>query len=659
MNTLYQFDQYTLDMRKRALFRRGSPVPLTPKAFDLLLYFAQNPDRVITKDELLKAVWADSFVEEGNLTQTVFLLRKALGQKSEGSGLIVTIPRKGYQFTGEISIVSQVSQSSIGSRAGDLAGTAVSSVHIAPEKASGEKSGDVGTSLSSELATPLPTPSAAKSRRSVGALLGTAAIILVAIGYLSWERFRTSPPAPSNRIMLAVLPLQNLTGDPEQEYFADGLTEELIAQLSQLHPEQLGVIARTSVMGYKHSDKRLDQIGRELSVQYVLESSFRRSADRLRLTIQLVRVKDDAHLWAENYDRQMSDILAVQDDVASAVAREIQLHLTLQQQAELTQHRTIDPAAHESYLKGRYFWNKRTEVGFRKAVEYFQLAIAKDPAHAQAYAGLADSYLLLSGYGFEPQAEALPKAKAAATKAIAIDNRLAEAHTTLAMISLQHEWDWPESEKHFKRALDLNPNYSVAHEMYGDGYLWSVGKTEEAIAELRKAHELDPLSLIIVTDLAKHLSFAGHYSEGMEQFRKVLEAEPDFIQAHYYLSRTYVLQGSYADAIAETEKIKPPDVMPFAVGQRGYVYALQGKRHEALEVVKQLQQAATTRHIDPQYIADIYIALGDKDLAFTWLNKAYEDHSPIIIMLNTDPKYNPIRSDPRFADLVRRVRIPR
>src|SRR5262249_22808385 len=426
------------------------------------------------------------------------------------------------------------------------------------------------------------------------------------------------------------------TGDTEQESFADGLTEELIAHLGRLQPEHLGVIARTSVMSYKHNDKRLEQIGRELSAQYVLEGSFRRSADRLRLTVQLVRVSDQTHLWAENYDRGTHDILEVQDDVARSVAREIQLRLTLQEQAELGMHRATDPLAHESYLKGRYFWNKRTEQGFRKAIEYFQSAIARDPAHAEAYAGLADSYLLLSGYGFEPQRDALPKAKAAATRAIEIDGMLAEAHTTLGLIALQHDWNWSESEMHFKYALELNPNYSVAHEMYGDGYLWSVGKTQEAMTELQRAHELDPLSLIISTDLAKHLCFAGKYDDGMEMLMKVLEADADFVQAHYYLSRAYALRKSYAAAIAETNKIKEPDVIPFGIGQRGYVYALQGKRREALEIIEQLQQAAKTRNVDPHYIADIYIGLGDKDQAFAWLEKAYAEHSPGIIMLKVD-----------------------
>jgi TolB-like protein/DNA-binding winged helix-turn-helix (wHTH) protein len=655
MTYLYHFGPFTLDPRRRTLSREGLVIPVTPKAFDLLLFFAHNPNRVIPKDELLKAVWAESFVEEGNLTQNVFLLRKALGQKFEDSGLIATIPRKGYQFTAEVTTLNQAARAGE-APAGEFAGIAMSPSHVAIKREIEQESGQVGASSSSELKGPLPAGSTAQWRWWRAALYAGAIIVVVA-SYFSWQRFRTAPAAPK-RIMLAVLPFQNLTGDPEQEYFADGLTEELIAQLGRLHPEQLGVIARTSVMGYKHSGKHLDQIGRELSVQYVLECSFRRTADHLRLTVQLVRVKDQSHVWAENYDRRAQDILAVQDDVASAVAREIQLHLTVQQETDLTQHRLVDPAAYESYLKGRYFWNKRTILGFRKAIEHFQLAIAKDPSYAQAYAGLADSYLLLSGYGLEPQEQALPKAKAAATKAIAIDDRLAEAYTTLGLIALQHDWDWPESERNLKRALELNPNYSVAHDYYGDGYLRSVGKTAEAIAELRKAHELDPLSLIIATDLAKHLCFADRYAEGMEQFRRVLEVDPDFVQAHYYLSRAYALKGRYVEAIAETGNIMPPDAMPFGIGQRGYIYALQGKRREALEIAEQLQQASLNRHIDPHYVADIYIALGDKDLAFAWLDEAYADHSPDIIMLKVDPKYDPARSDRRFADLMRRVRIP-
>ena len=458
--------------------------------------------------------------------------------------------------------------------------------------------------------------------------------------------------------MLAVMPFQNLTGDPEQEYFADGLTEELITKLGRLNPARLGVIARTSVMGYKHSNKRLDQIGRELGVQYALEGSVRRTGDRVRITAQLISVADQSHLWADDYDRKLQDVLTVQDDVALAVADQTQLRLDPAQQTDLARGRTVNPEAYEAYLKGRFFWNKRTEAGFRKSIEYFETAIAKDPTFAQAYAGLADSYLLLGGYGFEAQKVAMPRAKAAALKALAIDDRLADAYTSLALIGEQYEWNWKESEKDYKRAIELNPSYSVAHHWYGDGYLAAVGRMDEAIAELRQAQELDPLSLAIGTDLAKRLCFAGKYDEGMERFRKILEVDPDFVQAHYQLSQAYELQGRYAEAIAEVEKIKSPDAVRFVIGQLGHIYALQGRKREALQVVDELQRSSTKTYIDPRYIADIYVILGEKDLALVWLEKGYQQHSPAMCGLKTAPVYSEIRSDPRFIDLMRRVGLP-
>ncbi len=457
--------------------------------------------------------------------------------------------------------------------------------------------------------------------------------------------------------MLAVLPFQNLTGDPDQEYFADGFTEEMITKLGELHPEQLGVIARTSVMGYKHSNERLDQIGRELSVQYVLEGSFRRATDRLRVTAQLIRVKDQSHLWAEDYDRQPQDILSAQDEVALAVAQEIQLRLTPQQSMRLTA-RVVSPEAHENYLKGRFFWNKRTEDGFRRSIEFFQAAFAKDPNYAEAYAGLADAYLLLGGYGLEPQKDTLPKAKQAALRAVQIDDTLAEPYASLGLI-YENEWNWAEVEKSYKRAIELNPNYSVAHHWYGAGYLAAIpSKREEMISELRKAHELDPLSPMISTDLAAYLCFSRRFDEGMKMFQEVLKLNPDFDQAHNYLSVAYELQEMYAESIAEVEKMKSPDAAPYINGEIGYIYALQGKRREALDMVNKLQELSRRTYVDPKYIADIYVGLGEKDIAIIWLEKAYEQHSPVIAGLRVNWRYDSIRSDPRFADLIRRAGLP-
>jgi len=628
---LYEFGPFRIDPVERLLFRGEEPIPLPPKAFETLLILVDRSERVVLKDDLMKRLWPDTFVEEANLSQNIFVLRKALGDSAQDARYIATVPGRGYRFAQKVKQVAE-----------------------------GETALVVESRLRSQVvieeSSPNPVSALAGGDRRVRALalvLGMA--VLLVAGLLTWRAFRPPAQATPGRIMLAVLPFQNLTGDPEQEYFADGLTEELITRLGRLHPAQLGVIARTSVMGYKHSDKRLDQIGRELGVQYVLEGSVRRAQDRVRITAQLISVADQSHLWADDYDRKLQDVLTVQDDVAIAVADQTQLKLDPAQQTDLARGRTVNPEAYEAYLRGRFFWNKRTEAGFRKSVEYFETAIAKDPTFAQAYAGLADSYLLLGGYGFEAQEVAMPKAKAAALKALTIDDRLADAYTSLAMIAMQYDWNWKESEKDYKRAIELNPSYSVAHHWYGDGYLAAVGRMDESIAELRQAQELDPLSLIIGTDLAKRLCFAGQYDEGMERFRKILEIDPDFVVAHYQLSQAYELQGRYPEAIAEVEKIRSPEAVRFVTGQLGHIYAHQGRKREALQVVDELQRSSKQTYIDSGYVADIYLILGEKDLALVWLEKGYQQHSPTMCALKTDPVYAPIRSDPRFIDLMRRV----
>jgi len=628
---LYEFGPFRIDPVERLLFRGEEPIPLPPKAFETLLILVDRSERVVLKDDLMKRLWPDTFVEEANLSQNIFVLRKALGDSAQDARYIATVPGRGYRFAQKVKQVAE-----------------------------GETALVVESRLRSQVvieeSSPNPVSALAGGDRRVRALalvLGMA--VLLVAGLLTWRAFRPPAQATPGRIMLAVLPFQNLTGDPEQEYFADGLTEELITRLGRLHPAQLGVIARTSVMGYKHSDKRLDQIGRELGVQYVLEGSVRRAQDRVRITAQLISVADQSHLWADDYDRKLQDVLTVQDDVAIAVADQTQLKLDPAQQTDLARGRTVNPEAYEAYLRGRFFWNKRTEAGFRKSVEYFETAIAKDPTFAQAYAGLADSYLLLGGYGFEAQEVAMPKAKAAALKALTIDDRLADAYTSLAMIAMQYDWNWKESEKDYKRAIELNPSYSVAHHWYGDGYLAAVGRMDESIAELRQAQELDPLSLIIGTDLAKRLCFAGQYDEGMERFRKILEIDPDFVQAHYQLSQAYELQGRYPEAIAEVEKIRSPEAVRFVTGQLGHIYAHQGRKREALQAVDELQRSSKQTYIDSGYVADIYLILGEKDLALVWLEKGYQQHSPAMCALKTDPTYAPIRSDPRFVDLMRRV----
>jgi TolB-like protein len=586
----YEFGRFRVDPARRLLLRDGQPVSLQPKAFDTLLVLIRNTDRVVPKDDLLKTVWPDAFVEESNLAQNIFVLRKALGDSAESHRYIVTVPGRGYRFAEDVQTVPEAD--------------------------------------ATVLAEP-PRPME-----------------------------EASPHGRSGRIMLAVLPLRNLTGDGELEYFADGLTEELITQFGRLDPEQLGVIGRTSVMPYKAIEKSLDQIGRELSVQYIVEGSFRRDPERLRVTVQLIQVKDQSLLWSEGYDQPRGDALRVQDDVAAAVAREIQLRLTPRVRAGQTRPRLIGAEAYEAYLKGNFFVNKRTAAGLRRAIEYFEMAVASEPAHAQFHASLAHVWCTVAFYGVEPPNEALPKAKAAALKALAIDGQLGAAYALLGTISLQYDRDWDASRRNFRRAVQLNPNDPVGHHTYAATYLAAMGEFDEAVRELRCAHELDPLSPSINAALATSLCWAGNWNAGMEQFRKTFEIGPSYGYARYLLSQLYAFRGLYPEAMAEVERIESPGTIPFAAGQRGYIYALQGRRSEALRIADELQQASMRMYVDPVYVAEIHAGLGDADAAFMWLEKAYDQHSTGMLRLRQSPAYERIRADPRFVDLLGRAGIP-
>ncbi len=615
-NLVYEFGPFRLDPRRRLLLTNNQSVPLQPKAFETLLTLLQNSDKVILKEDLMKAVWADTSVEESNLTGNISILRRALEDTAAG-------PR--YM---EVRTTTE------------------------PEAVIAEDS----------VAAMSPaTPGGETARRypPMGSLVvaGAVAIALVSC-WLAWRRFGPGPPQVPARVMLAVLPFQNLSGDPEQEYFADGLTEEMITQLGRLQPERLGVIARTSVMVYKHSDKRMDQIGRELAVQYVLEGSFRRYADRLRITAQLISVKDQTHLWAEEYDRWSKDLVGVQGEVAVAVAQQIQLQLTPRQKAELNRPRLIDSQTHEEYLRGRFFYNQRTAEGMRKAIEHFQIAITRDPAYGEAYATLAHVYDALAAYSFEAPNEVLPKANAAARKALALDDRADEAYVALGLVSLQYDRNWAESERNFKRAIEVNPNEPMAHHAYGSTYLAAVGRSDESLAELHKAHELDPLSPIITLAVGATLWYSFRRpDEAMEQFQKTFDIAPHFDAAHYFIARGYAWTDSNMEALAELEKIESPDNIP-AIGLRGYIYAAQGRTQDALLVVNQLERLSKRSYVDPMFIANIYAGLGNRDSSFLWLERAYDQHSLGMIELKLSPAYAKILSDPRFADLLRRIGIP-
>lgn len=469
------------------------------------------------------------------------------------------------------------------------------------------------------------------------------------ISETSGQQARRAP----EKIMLAVLPFENLSGDKKQEYLSDGLTEELITQLGRLNPERLGVIARTSAMQYKSTRKGIQQIGRELGVAYVLEGSVRRAGNRVRVTAQLIQVTDQTHLWAQGYERELRDILALQRHVSQAVAKEIEIKLARQEPARRDAC-AINPAAYETYLKGRYLWNKRTRDSLENSVRYFEKAIELDPGYAPAYAGLADSYLTRLCDGHLPPREALASAKRAAAIGLRIDETLAEAHTSLAHAHF-HEFNWPTAGTEFKRAIELNPNYPAAHFYYAN-YLVARECFDEAIAEAQRAQTLDPVSLPVGSNVACILYHAHLYDSAIEQSLKVLDMDRNFARAYEDLGRAYEQKGKYEQAIRALRKaVANSGRSPGYLGSLAYAYAVSGHRKETSKLFEELRKIAKKRYVSAYAFALVCAGLGDKDGAFAWLRKACEEYSGALPFLKVNPRFVALRSDARFDDLLRRV----
>jgi len=635
-SNLYKFGEFSLDPQSRVLRRGGTTVPLTPKGFDLLLLLIQNTGRIVTKDELMKAVWRDSFVEESNLTQTIFMVRKALDETVDRR-FILTVQGQGYRF------LVPVTESEASSTVEAVAAVPKAEPQVVPRAVVGTT--DVGT-----------TSGGGGFSRWRLALLGIAALFIGALGiYWVTLRWRATTPSASERPMLAILPFTNLTGDAAQEYFSDGLTEEMISQLGNLDPQHLGVIARTSVMHYKNGQTPLSQIGHELGVQYVLEGSVRRDAGRVRITAQLIQMSDQSHLWAREYDRELRDLLALQSEIAQGIADEI--HLTLSDRHPSEVKRATAAASYEAYdlyLKGRYFWNKRTGDGFRQAANYFQEAISKDPNYARAYAGLADTYGLMSTWYQVPQNEFMPKARAAALRALAIDESLAEAHASLGLIAENYDYDWAGAEKEFRRTIELDPQYATGHQWYAEYLAWQ-GRFEEAFAESNRARQLDPMSPIIATDHAVILYYSRQYDQAIEQCRGVLEMDPGFEHARAIIMGSYVQEKKFAEAAEEIDRELSAD-SPWNWATKTYVYGKWGRREETERALARFEKVTQGSRANWTPAAlYIYMGTGRKDQAMALLERAYVEHSNAVVGLKVDPMYDPLRGDPRFQELLRKL----
>ena len=450
-----------------------------------------------------------------------------------------------------------------------------------------------------------------------------------------------------------MLPFANLSADPDNAYFADGVKDEILARLSKI--ATLKVISRTSTEKYKHAPGNLREIAQELGVTHILEGSVQSSGENVRVTVQLIHAQNDTHLWAETYDRKLTDVFAVETEVAQHIAHALETTLTGSEQTALRAKPTVSMEAHQAYLRGRYFWNKRTVEGYRRALEFFQSAIENDPAYAEAYAGLADAFLFLVSDNVAEQKEMLAKGRAALQKALELDETLAEAHASIALNAMNFDWDWPKAEREFRRAIELNPNYATAHQWYGE-YLANLGRFEDGIREIKRAQELDPLSLIINTDVAKVYMIARRYDAAIAQFKKALEMDPSFDVAHGLLALTYSLKGEHEAAVAEFGKMKDFAENPLYLAWLGNVYGSAGRKDEAEKIAGQLRDLSQRSYVSPICFAMLYAGMGEKEEVFLWFEKVFAERAPWgAISLKGSPLFDGLRDDPRYADLLRRT----
>jgi len=626
----YNFGEFRLDVRSRVLFRSREIVPLYPKAIDVLIFLVERQGQIATKEDLLSRVWADTYVEDGSLTRSISILRKALGDTPEGHRYILTVPKRGYRF------VAPVREDSDGA----ASEAARSAVPVTPS-----------------LRTPeIATAATARKSRTLAILGGAVAVLLCAAGLFYWSSNRGRPTAPS-RIMIAVLPVQNLTGDPEREFISDGLTEGIIAQLGRINPERLGVIARTSAMTYKRSAKTVSQIGSELRVEYVVESSLRQSSDRLRITTQLIRVKDQTHLWSQDYDRTSRDLMTLQEEFARAIASGIRLELVAAAKQPLPSGRSMNPDAYLAYLEGRFYWNQRSVSSLERALVHLSQAIQLDPNYALAYSGLADAYCSLGVIGDVAPGEVFPRARDAAEKALQLDPALAEAHTSMAYVKFSYDWDWKAAEAEFHRAIALNPNYATAHQWYGQ-FLRLLGRQNDAIAEGKKSLGLDPRSLIINVEAGLPYHYLGRYDEALQHFRKALEMEPDFALAHHDIGWVLEAEGKYPEAIREFERAVQISDVAALWSSLGHAYGMAGRREDAMKVLAKLREISKQHYVAPSYEASVYLGLGEYDKAMDLYEKSYEQRSWGMLWLKIAHNLKPLRGTPRFERLMQKMNFP-
>ncbi len=697
----YEFGEFRLDPFERRLLRGGRVIPLTPKAFETLCLLVENGGHLLEKNRLMEMLWADAFVEEGNLADNISKIRQALGDSRKEPKFIETVSGRGYRFIAKVEKIEakafqnlttesektathlifgetnasrqlQIASTEPANDGRNLPKTQVegkltffqasvadyfSPREIRSEKAVSKPSAKLTSTRKRPTTSILPSVKTGLwKQQSQSLAVVSAFIVLISLLFYFWnasqpQRSLTSPTAKS----IAVLPFKPLAANNRDESLELGVSDSLITRLGSIR--QITVRPISAVRRYTGLEQDAAAAGRELRVESVLEGNIQRAGERIRITARLVRVEDGVTLWTETFDEKFTDIFAVQDSISQKIIGALALQLSGDERNQLTKKYTANTEAYQLYLKGRYFWNKRTPEGFEKSLEFYRQAIDIDPNYALAYAGLADSYNLLGSYGVLPLKESHPKARAAAEKALEIDGELAEAHTALAAVIADYYWDWAAAERHFKQAIALNPNYPVARNWYSQ-QLARMGRLDESIEEAKRAQTLDPISPSANAHVGLALYRARRYDEAITQLQKALEINADALDAHIFLGFVYVQQERSEEAIAEFETVvKLSQRNPSLLALLGYAYATAGKPEEARAILKELNEQLKNQPVSPFETAMIYIGLGEREQAFAWLEKAYDERAWQLGFLKVEPIFDPLRSDSRFTDLMRRVNL--
>jgi TolB-like protein/DNA-binding winged helix-turn-helix (wHTH) protein/Flp pilus assembly protein TadD len=628
-NHTYEFGRFRLKVAERVLLREGELVPLTPKVFDILVTLVEHGGQVVAKDDLMKRVWPNTFVEEGNLTQNISLLRKALGESPGGVQFIETVPRRGYRFVAETNETW-----------GDEAHPA----------GNGHKAAALSLETSTEETPLVPVPNTTnqpsglnKRTPAFAFVAGVVVVGLIGLVYFTgWSKAESGSAIQS----IAVLPFVDESSDPDAQYINDKIAESLINSLSKL--PKLRVVPRSVVAGYKGKEIDPRKIGQELNVRAVVTGRMRRHGDIISIQADLIDLENVAQLWGQHYDHKLSDVILVQDDISRDIFENLRLKLNVEEKKQLEAYRL--------YLKGRNAWNKRTGDALQQAIEFFNQAIAIDPNYGAAYAGLADCYNMLVVYGRLQPKEGFPKAKEAAQRALEIDESSAEAHTSMAFIKFRWDWDRAATEREFQTAIRLKPGYAPAHQWYSS-YLVAVERFDEAIEHAKRTEELEPLSFVASSHLGWIYYLSGQNDKAIEQCRKILELDPSSFPARRYLGLAYEAKGMYPEAITEFQTGVKLSGSPLMLALLGHAYAASGKTAEAKQVLNDLQQLQGQRYVSPYTVAAIHAGLGDHEQAFKWLETAVDERDIWLMNLKVDPVFAKLRSQRKFTDLLARIRL--